>query len=407
MAARSVHAFSPNRKNTPSPASPAAPSVGTTSATITLDHDQVWLSSLNQHPVFGIESETPERQQFLKEKALSFAAAVRSDSLEQMEPCHVEDPFCSLRKDYPSLSENPKHVRNPSPRRAGIAAARRALLSSNVKALAKQSPRDVEEAIREIPSLKPLEKLAAQLLASTGCLLPNVSLNLAEKSEESLPNEASRQKALQLYELASRCNTGDAKYSAQYRYSMLQVWADRCDLATPFLSEIVASGQLNYLSRALFWQVKCSERIGTQDSLKMGEQARVELLTQFPFSLQALLLRHADPHQLKSLLTVQDSPARFRSVQRPFLNTMVTAAEALIKIGELGIAKKILASINADADSAEPEFQIYLAWLYHNVGDSVSKFRTLTVAFRDHPNVISREALEFYYPLKGRANGHD
>jgi soluble lytic murein transglycosylase len=76
----------------------------------------------------------------------------------------------------------------------------------------------------------------------------------------------------------------------------------------------------------------------------------------------------------------------------------VLAAEALIGIGESGWAKRILASINLQADAAEPEFQVYLAWLYNRVGDPISKFRTLTVAFRDHPVTISRASLGLYYP---------
>ncbi len=259
--------------------------------------------------------------------------------------------------------------------------------------------RQLGAAIRRLKNFDRLEKLSDLLLEKKSCEQASLSFLVATKAEEYFPEEKYREKATKLYEIAAQCGETEVKFRAEYRYSLLQIWAGHCDTAMPHLNSLSQSGSGHeFRPRALFWTVNCGMESGTSEGKALAEKAKEALFANYPFSLHSLLLQRDQPERVKSFLAVPDTVARFRSQDKSELNAPVLAAEALIGIGEIGWAKKVLASINLQADAAEPEFQVYLAWLYSKVGDPISKFRTLTVAFRDHPSTISRVSLGLYYP---------
>lgn len=359
-----------------------------------------WLSVLNQHEAFGIDRESPERQAFLKERAKVFVDAiygkVKSETPSQ---CQSSDPFCALTEDFRATQARTKTTSRRSTRK-NVRVIRNWLTQAKLDRLQDVSDRDLREAIRRFPSLKRLEAVSSAVLKTPVCRFPALSFLLGSKAEELLPDEAYRQKAVRLYELAASCAENDVRIPASYRYSLLQIWSDHCAEAMPRLNEIADAGQSPYRSRALFWQTQCGPRIGTRESKTAAKKAKESLIAEFPFSLHSLLAQKDEQEKLRSLLSVSDSIARFRSQEETVLNDRVTAAEALISIGEIGIARKVLSSLVVGVDGMEPEFQLYLAWLYQRVSDSMGKFRTLAVLFKNHPSMVSRAAFELYYPRK-------
>lgn len=365
-----------------------------------------WLSTLNREGTLGIETETDERKAWLKEQAQAFAEfagkGAKALSAEIPASCASADPFCPLKSDSRVLGQIIKqhfHQRMARGRGAGLQRVKSLLTQAKLEDLKSVSVAELGKAIRKFQTFEPLEGAARAVIESKECSMPMLAVYLGEKAEEFLPDDEIRKKAIQLYENASRCGDSDEKSRASYRYSLLQIWADHCDAALPRLSELSAPGQnKDYRSRALYWQAYCGLKAGTAEAKAVAEQARQSLLADFPFSLHSLMLEREEPARLKAFLAIPDTVVRFRSQTVPSLNDTVTAAESLLSADEPGWARRVLSTISLKADGAEPEFQIYLAWLFNQVGDPINKFRTLTVAFRDHPQSISRVSLELYYP---------
>jgi soluble lytic murein transglycosylase len=365
-----------------------------------------WLTTINREGTMGIDSETEEHQAWLHARAQEFAkyagTPARRREEEDAADCEEGDPFCVWMSDSQAMEQLAgRRNRSSSNRgsRGNWKATSKLLVSANLEELQKLPQRQLGFAIRRFKSFEQLEKVSDAVLQKKSCDQSTLSFLLAMKAEEYFPDEKYREKATQLYQIAAQCGDAESKSRASYRYSLLQIWAGHCDNALPYLSNLAQPGQSQeYRPRALFWTVNCGTQVGTSESKAAAEKAKEALFATYPFSLHTLLLQKGQPERIKSLLSVPDSIVRFRSQAKTELNSPILAAESLIQIGELGWAKKILASINLQADAAEPEFQIYLAWLYSKVGDPISKFRTLTVAFRDHPASISRAALALYYP---------
>jgi soluble lytic murein transglycosylase len=297
------------------------------------------------------------------------------------------------------VSGRTARVRHRKHLRSNWKVTKKWLTTAAIDKLQTLSEHDINAAVRRFDAFEPLEKIANTVLEKNSCDQATLSYLLGSKAEEFLPDEYYRKKSIRLYELSARCGQGDIKARASYRYSLLQIWANHCDLAMPYLTALSQSGQSpEFRPRALYWTATCGAQAGTSAGKAAAEQATEQLFASYPFSLHSLLLQKDHPERARSFLSVPDTIARYRSVVKPELNAPILAAEALINANELGWAKHVLASINQDADAAEPEFQIYLALLYNRVRDPISKFRTLTVAFRDHPETISRTSLALYYP---------
>jgi soluble lytic murein transglycosylase len=365
-----------------------------------------WLSTIKRENYMGIHAESDERQTWLRERAKEFAEFIRTPSRRRVEidssKCAPNDPFCS----WMSNSEAAEQITGRRSREARNRGTRgnwkvttKWLKEADLEKLQTLSEREVGFAVRRFKSFDPLEKVSDVLLEKKSCDYSPISFLVATKAEEYFPEEKYREKATKLYEISARCENSEVRPRAQYRYSLLQIWAGHCDIAVPHLDSLAQPVQGNeFRSRALFWTVNCGLQAGTPEGKASAEKAKEALFASYPFSLHSLLLQKDQPQRVKSFLAVPDTIIRFRSQEKSELNVPVLAAEALIGIGEVGWARKILNSINLQADSAEPEFQVYLAWLYSKVNDPISKFRTLTVAFRDHPETISRASLALYYP---------
>jgi soluble lytic murein transglycosylase len=398
-AARFAHAFSSNKPKALVTAAPAA-------AREPASKTEQWLSTINREGMMGIDSETEERQSWLKTRAKEFADYIRKPASQRAEgdatKCDAKDPFCAWMTNLDAAEQIAGHHGHKGSNRGNRGNWKQTtkwLVSADLEHLKPLTERQVGTAVRRMKNFDGLEKLADVLLEKKSCENASLSFLLATKAEEYFPEEKYREKATRLYEIAAQCGDSEVKSRAEYRYSLLQIWAGHCDTALPHLTNLSQPGQGHeFRPRAMFWTANCGLQAGTPEGKALAEKSKETLFANYPFSLHSLLLQKDQPERVKSFLAVPDTIARFRSQDKPELNAPVLAAEALIQAGEIGWAKKVLSSINLQADAAEPEFQVYLAWLYNRVGDPISKFRTLTVAFRDHPSTISRVSLGLYYP---------
>lgn len=377
-----------------------------------------WLTTLNRESMLGITRENDSSQEELREMAKKFAVVARSreskreQEIEQQCADSADNPdsFCKVMEDpkvFARKSRNRGH-RN----RVDVRTAKAALLKGNLEPLEDISGKDIARALREIKSFDALETVSKKVLdlgtTPGGCQYSVLSFLLGVKAEEGLPEEGYRKAAIAHYAHTIKCGEGEDNATASYRFSMLQIWENHCDEAFPVLGKLADSGILNdkdheqsheLRARALYWRAQCGEKLGPTYK-EATELARQQLLASFPFSLHALLISRSDADRIKTMLAIPDSIVRFRSKAKPNLNDAVKVAESLYLVGEQGWAAKVLGSIAGDVDGAEPEFQLYIAWLLDKVGDPINKFRTLTVAFRDHPETVSRAALRLYYPKR-------
>lgn len=375
-----------------------------------------WLTTLNREEMLGISNEDEESQDELRDMAKKFASVARQrDSKREQEiedHCSDnQDSFCKVMEDstiFVRRKRNGKKHQN----RLDVRTAKAALLKGNIDKLDDIAGKDIARALKSISSFDELAVTSKKILdlgaTPAGCQYSVLSFLVGIKAEEGLPDEAYRKAAIDHYLLTIKCGYGEDFATASYRYSMLQIWGGHCEDAFPVLGDLANAGIPNdkeheqpheLRARALYWRAQCGEKLGS--SFKdQTDLAKKQLIASFPFSLHALLLTRKEEDRIKSMVGVPDSIVRFRSKLKPNINDAVKVAESLYLVGEKGWAAKVLGSISGDAESAEPEFQLYLAWLLDKVGDPINKFKTLTIAFREHPEIVSRAALRLYYPKR-------
>ncbi|MCM2323025.1 MAG: lytic transglycosylase domain-containing protein [Oligoflexia bacterium] len=367
------------------------------------------LSTLMKENLTGLALEAEDYREWLRAQARLFVL-IQERKAPEKEKQHLlkecaEDPahhpfciFLSDSKDWGPEKEprrSRKHRNREELRR--LAGVRKALLSGDLEALQKAAPADLRETIRALNSFNSLEKTYARLSTATECFPTALAFSMGSKAEELLPEKSYIEKAITLYGAAARCGDDDPAIQAKYRLSLLQVWNDQCAAAIPHLDSLAGGlGNNDYRSRALYWKAHCATKLSDASATK---DAHEELLEEHPFSLHTILAQRQAVTQLGTSLS-PDSPVQLRSKERPELNGILSAAEALLDIGEPVRARKVLDLISLAVEGTEPSFQLYLASLYSRGKDNIGKFRLLSPLFRDHSSFVSRASLELYYPRR-------
>jgi len=329
---------------------------------------------------------------------------------------HVFCPFVSRPGERLSLDLDGRMRKIPRDRKAEKAAAKEKVAASrkiadalkdnlgnaDLAGLLGFSEGQFHRALGKFNEWAPLQPLTDGALASGACPSPQLLVALAQKSEQFFPNELARRRSIALYERAISCATPETAsdesiQKARYRSSLLYVWANQCEKAEPQLTELGKIPDSEFASRSLFWRAWCAQKSGNKMQAKI---VRTRLTKEFPLSYHGLLLDEGRPSEVKKSLDLGEPTVLFRSTAKPELNPSVRAAELMLHLKSHDLAMEILNSLTDDIEGSEPDFRFYVALLFGRSGDKIGQFRTLAGVFRQKPSLISRRAMELFYPLK-------
>lgn len=308
--------------------------------------------------------------------------------------------FCQVLKD---LDHPDQEKRNPRSLFAFLKSIHNRyeinswIKQGNVERLSSTAELEVRAALRKETSYSSLQKLISQTIASPSCKSAALSHLLGTKIEEFLPDLTVQKSVMKLYGKASSCGDSESSNRARYRLSLFHISKDQCESALPHLEFLTAhSTNSDYRSRALFWKIHCQ---GLHEaSQEASQQARKILLEKYPFNFHTLLVQKESAFQKLPVTLKSDSDILFRAANKPALNNQIKVIEALLSIKELGIAKAILDRIQTEVNRAEPQFRLYVGVLYSRSNYHIKNFQLLSKVFRENPELISKAALEVYFP---------
>ena len=373
------------------------------------------LSQIVERGLLPLQKEPQETQNQLLEQAKKFSQhyTTRSNSstiAEYPQYCqsHLEtDPFCRIFQDFQLSQKNRLQKDRPPKKRALYSPhqVQKLILSAQLEKLLPLTEQELQEGLKRISSFTQISPLFDELAKVQNCSTSTLSSLLAAKTEEFLPETQAKQAAMRMYQKVTECATSEVQQvKARFRLSLLQIWNEDCPSALPHLQYLTQhnDGLNDYRSRALYWESFCHHAV---KSPEQAEKSKKILLSQYPFSFHTLLIQGEDLEHRIAQTMQGDSPIEVRVQDMPEVNQKLRAIEALLMIKQNHLAKKVLKSLEDQWLKSKPAVQLYIAALYHQLDDSLTKFKLLTLAFRENPSLISKTSLKLYYPHKNWNSG--
>jgi soluble lytic murein transglycosylase len=379
---------------------------------VTKSEDKM-LSQVIQQGLLGIDEEPTRALEELKKNAKTYSlyrkhklsASEETKLRATCERSSSKNPFCQIiSQNLMSLNENQELARiRQKQRQSKPSYAMKQITEwirgADLEKLKTIPDRTLFKGLKTFTQLSDLNEIIKKTSESSSCPTPRLGLMLAQKTEEFLPDEDARRKAIELYRKTVQCETtpNDITLVSRLRLSLLQIWSNDCKAALPQLEELSLSttSTLDFRSRALYWKHQCGNQLKNQE---LTAQSRQGLIDKFPFSLHSLLVQLVNGNQTTSISTRTDSPIQFRTNGYPQASQKLRATEALIKIDEPQYALELLLKIQSQTEKTNPGFRLYLAALYYRLDEALNRFRILTSVFKDDPNLISKASLELFYP---------
>lgn len=304
--------------------------------------------------------------------------------------------------------------------------AKMAVLKSKVKqllakwkkgdpeALAEVEENEFQRAFRQFKTWAPLEEMAKAAIESKKCVSVPLLATLGQKAEEFFPDRALRDSATTLYTRAVECAKTSGKKSeaaliqkVSYRLSLLHIWDKAYAKADPYLTILSDEKNGDFTTRGLYWRIHSAK---AQGNALLADALKTRLLKENPLSFHGLLLARDATRGPSGMVTTvmppskngeaQEPVVRFRSDLKPEINKYVRAVEALQELKAYDLADKVIDRIEEQVDDFEPSLRLYIGVLLDRAGDPIGKFKILSSVFREQPNLITKQALELFYPLK-------
>lgn len=238
-----------------------------------------------------------------------------------------------------------------------------------------------------------LETLKRAALVDTKCP-QNIAISVASALEDHLPSGQLPEIAT-LYERGANClqnEPGDREAMlsrAGLFYFLSKDYKQAFDvfLKASWVQEATTP-------RSLYWRYRTEQLLGKR---KESQETLEQLITKYPFSFHTLIAqtaRNADPGVLLS----QPHRQVKRSQAVPTVNLLLEQAEALNKFGFGESARTVIDWAVLESNEVEPELKIYLAELKDEKEDHLSQITLLADVLYDNPHLISKKAMELYFP---------
>lgn len=238
-------------------------------------------------------------------------------------------------------------------------------------------------------------KTIESLLAHKECKAGPAAYHLGLKSEESFPEKYFIDLSVALYRKITSCQFEQTS-KAKFRLALISLWKGEERDANRIFRALAKDSDVDLRSRALYWALVTDPEADDDELRAFREEFRREYF----FSYHYLIYDLKSVSELFFMAKERGSVARFRSMYSEEVNSLLEYVEGLMALGEHSRAQRTLTKAIPKWFEAEPEVRLYIAGLFHRLGDNISQFRLLSSVFKDDPSLISLETLKSFYPNK-------
>lgn len=236
-----------------------------------------------------------------------------------------------------------------------------------------------------------LMSYAEHLLEDKSCLNIDTKHALAATLENYLPSQDVLSNVLDLYEANSKCEMSKTMAMSSYRAAILRVVDNRCDVAVPLFDKVTASAEDYLKARSYYWKWNC---LGQSAEVKADAQKAIPY-----FSYHRLILNQYSVESLKELETLKDQTPFQTQSKDHNLTQVAQLIEELIANDQVDSARHLFEKISmARLQQAEPEFQLYWAYLMHLSQSGVRKFQILSRLINERPEYRTQTVKSMLFP---------
>jgi hypothetical protein len=319
------------------------------------------------------------------------------DGCKKNKNFHIFCPIM-LDSDYYKYIPTRRTRVNMSRRRAQSQKALQAIRKNQVDSLDSFEESEIRLALRQFKSFKSLNTFITALNKDFNCKRNMASFLIAGKLEEFFPDKEARNTALDFYQKSAECGVSEVYSRSLFRAGLLLVWEKKYKEALQVFEDLSFKAKdREYLSRGLYWMSQVAEHLKQEDKVKI---ARKRLLEEAALSIHALLAHGEFPEEFQNFYFTPDSAVLFKTTKKEHLNRDILMAELMISIDEISTARRMLQARFEQFEDTEPEFRLYLAYLFNRADFYIEKFRLIAPLYSDNPSIISRASLEIFFPYK-------
>ena len=258
---------------------------------------------------------------------------------------------------------------------------------------------------RYLKSVEPRESFEAILahvpVGNSSSIPAPLLVAFAQKMEEYFPSKTAQQKSKELYRAAIAQGSADSAVlvKARFRLALLEFWGGSPAKASELLKANTRLGESDFSSRSIYWRIRSLELLG--DRLRVTA-LRGRLEHRYPLSLHTQILSAPamGVHPTRRMAWSSPVSAWRRSKSHLEVNEILAAAEALFDVDAPDLAGEFLSWRLDRLEASEPEVRLYSAALFQKAQAPLASFRMLTSAFREKPELQTKETLSIYYPRK-------
>lgn len=260
---------------------------------------------------------------------------------------------------------------------------------------------DVRRVLRKKNDFESLMKISSEVMDGRKCPPTAVLTALGSKIEEFFPEPKAVARVTDLYARADTCAEvqDPAVTRARYRLGLFYMMNGGCLKAEPVFKRLVDyKVDDGMVFRGLYWLGKCAKDSGNKLAVQVYQN---RIIKWNPIAFHTIALADEGPlSPLKTFLLSSQPELMLRSRSKPELNTIVRAVEAILELPPTAYTREILSYLRTKSTTAEPEFQLYLAFLSDRADDVFGKFQLISRVFRLEPSLVSDETLRMFYPLE-------
>lgn len=255
---------------------------------------------------------------------------------------------------------------------------------------------------QSLKALKPLSNAALlaganSILAKSDCRSSGLLMALGSKLEDGFPQTEYVEAASAVYSKASSCHSDESATRAAYRNGMILVWQNKCEQANPEFDKVLQNKNLSFLhTRSSHWKNHCAALMGQK--VDKDPESNYH---QNPLSFHSIVAFNENQEAVFEKIKSNPEPnVLLRSNKQASLNDFVAAAELMLAINEVSLARTALSfPESGDFDQSEVEFRLYVSYLMHRSLMNIPKFQLLSKVFVEQPNTKSLTSLKLFYPL--------
>lgn len=268
--------------------------------------------------------------------------------------------------------------------------------------VAKQRPGDYYRALKTFPGITEGLKTVESKILEPGVCAPSELYNfLGLKSEEQMPEEEFRERAIRLYARADQCAEA-TKYTdnSRFRLALLSIIKKDCATAATPLQRLSNAVMNDYSSRARYWTAWCARETKDKNAFFDNYDA---LFQMNPLGFHTLSLSDGDSVLSGNLGQEIDPLVQTRSALDDRVNPWIQAMEEMTRRKRKDLVLKLLTPIQPrleELSQLEPGVRLYLASFAYRAGNPVALFRLLDSVFRSKAEYVVDKTLQLFYPLE-------